>query len=119
MSTTRTALPTIAAASGVGPLDALRSAVSLLTAAEGFAPVLDIAEVAADAQFGARGAFVEAVPPGGAPRFRQLAPLLAGAPRRERYDLPDPAATETAELLAEAGLPTDEIESLLAEGVIA
>jgi len=83
------------------------------------APVLDIAEVAADPQFAARGAFVEADPPGGARRFRQLAPLLAGAPRRERYDLPDPAATETVALLTDAGVPANEIESLLAEGVIA
>lgn len=36
------ALPNIAAAGAVGPLDMLRSAVSLLAAAEGFAPVLDL-----------------------------------------------------------------------------
>ncbi|MBK5224123.1 MAG: citrate synthase [Acidimicrobiia bacterium] len=36
------ALPTIAAAKGAGPLDGLRTAVSLLAAAEGFAPVLDL-----------------------------------------------------------------------------
>ena len=83
------------------------------------APVLDIAEVASDAQFAARGAFVEARPAGGGEPFRQLAPLLAGAPRRERYDLPDPAATETVALLTGAGVPAAEIEGLLAEGVIA
>lgn len=36
------ALPTIAAAGAAGPLDGLRTAVSLLAAAEGFAPVLDL-----------------------------------------------------------------------------
>jgi citrate synthase len=38
----RTALPTLAAAAGAGPLDALRTAVSLLASAEGFEPVLDL-----------------------------------------------------------------------------
>ncbi|MGY6501394.1 MAG: citrate synthase [Acidimicrobiales bacterium] len=36
------ALPTIATTPGVGPLDGLRTAVSLLASAEGFAPVLDL-----------------------------------------------------------------------------
>ena len=57
--------------------------------------------------------------PGGAAPFRQLAPLLAGAPRRAAYDLPDPSATDTEALLAAAGMPAAEIEALLAEGVIA
>jgi alpha-methylacyl-CoA racemase len=83
------------------------------------APVLDIAEVAADPQVAARRAVVEARPPGGAAPFRQLAPLLAGAPHHDTYDLPDPAATDTEALLAGAGVPADEIEALLAEGVIA
>ena len=48
-----------------------------------------------------------------------LAPLLAGAPHHDAYDLPDPAATDTAALLAAAGVASDEIEALLAEGVIA
>ena len=59
------------------------------------APVLDIAEVAADPQVVARRAIVEARPPGGAASFRQLSPLLAGAPHHDGYDLPDPAATDT------------------------
>jgi alpha-methylacyl-CoA racemase len=87
------------------------------------APVLDIAEVAADPQFAARGAFVEAHPPGGSAGgtepFPQLSPLLAGTPRRPSYDLPDPASTGTAALLASAGLADAEVEALLAEGVIA
>jgi alpha-methylacyl-CoA racemase len=83
------------------------------------APVLDIAEVAADPQVAARRAIVDARPPGGAAPFRQLSPLLAGAPHHDGYDLPDPAATDTAALLAGAGVDADEIEALLAEGVIA
>jgi alpha-methylacyl-CoA racemase len=83
------------------------------------APVLAIPEVVADARVAARGAIVEARPPGGAAPFRQLAPLLAGSPRRHAYDLPDPTATDTASLLAAAGLPDAEIEALAAEGVIA
>jgi alpha-methylacyl-CoA racemase len=83
------------------------------------APVLDIVEVVADPQIVARGAVVEAHPPGGADPFPQLAPLLAGAPRRDAYDLPDPTTTQTAALLTEAGVPTDEIDALVADGVIA
>jgi alpha-methylacyl-CoA racemase len=82
------------------------------------APVLDIAEVTADPQFAARGAFVEATHPQ-RPPFRQLGPLLAGTPRQDRYRLRDATLTDTPALLAAAGLPADEIEDLLAEGVIA
>jgi alpha-methylacyl-CoA racemase len=82
------------------------------------APVLDIGEVVADPQFAARGAFVEAKHPQRG-SFRQLGPVLAGTPRRDVYELPDPAATDTTELLAAAGLTADEIQALLAEGVIA
>jgi alpha-methylacyl-CoA racemase len=82
------------------------------------APVLDIPEVLADPQVVARGAVVEARPPGAQP-FRQLAPLVAGAPRRDSYDLPDPTVTGTEALLAAAGLSADDIEALVARGVIA
>jgi alpha-methylacyl-CoA racemase len=82
------------------------------------APVLDIGEVVADPQFAARGAFVEAKHPQRG-SFRQLGPVLAGTRRRDVYELPDPAATDTTELLAAAGLTADEIQALLAEGVIA
>lgn len=82
------------------------------------APVLDIAEVADDPQVAARGAIVEATHPL-RPPFRQLGTLLAGAPRQGRYDLRDATLTDTPSLLAEAGLSADEIEALLAEGVIA
>ncbi len=82
------------------------------------APVLDITEVVADPQFRARGAVVEARHPG-RPPFRQLGPLLAGTPRRDSYDLPDATVTDTAALLAEAGMAGDDIAALQAEGVIA
>lgn len=38
----RVALPTIATSAGAGPLDGLRTAISLLAAAEGYRPVLDL-----------------------------------------------------------------------------
>jgi alpha-methylacyl-CoA racemase len=82
------------------------------------APVLDIAEVVADAHFTARGAFVEATLPD-RPPFRQLGPMLAGTARRQGYELRDPAVTDTVDLLAAAGLPPEEIDTLLAEGAIA
>ncbi|MGH9111780.1 MAG: CoA transferase, partial [Acidimicrobiales bacterium] len=82
------------------------------------APVLDIGEVVADPQFAARGAFVEARHPQRG-SFRQLGPLLAGTPRRDVYELRDAAVTDTAELLAAAGLTAGEIEALMVEGVIA
>ncbi len=82
------------------------------------APVLDIAEVAEDPQFAARGAVVEATHPQ-RPPFRQLGPLLAGTPRPPAYELRDATLTDTPSLLAEAGVAQDEIEALLAEGVIA
>jgi alpha-methylacyl-CoA racemase len=83
------------------------------------APVNGIADVVADPQAVARGAVVEARHPAHG-TFRQLGPVLAGsAPRREAYDLPDPAATVTDDLLAAAGYSTDELAHLRAEGVIA
>ncbi len=48
------------------------------------APVLDIAEVVADPQVVARGPSSRPARPGGAEPFRQLAPLLAGAPAPRR-----------------------------------
>ena len=83
--------------------------------------MLDIPEVVADPQVAARGAVVEARPPGDAEPFRQLAPLLAGTPRRDGYELPDPTATDTAALLAAARhrAPAEIEDRCVAEGVIA
>jgi alpha-methylacyl-CoA racemase len=96
------------------------------------APVLEISEVAADAHFARRGAFVEAG--GGGSRLRQLGPVLAGmAPVRE----PGPAAgrgagdsgdagggagrdaSDAEELLLAAGLSAQDVAGLLGAGVVA
>ncbi len=83
------------------------------------APVYGVAELVADPQLQARGAFSEAEHPEHGV-FRQVAPPLAGM---QRPDAPvpvrDAAATDTAELLRDAGVPADEIEKLTNEGVLA
>lgn len=93
--------------------------VALLADADAcVAPVQDIPEVVADAQYAARGAFAVADHPERGP-FRQLAPVLAGAPRRDRYRLRSASVTDTTDLLAAAGVPSEEVDALLADGVIA
>jgi alpha-methylacyl-CoA racemase len=83
------------------------------------APVQSIAEVVRDPQFQARGAFGEALHPERG-RIRQLAPALAGMPRpAEPPRLPQPGATETDALLADAGYAPSEIERLRASGAVA
>jgi alpha-methylacyl-CoA racemase len=82
------------------------------------APVLSPAEAAAAAQSAGRGAIATAHHPV-AGDLRQLAPLLAGAERRTSYDVPDPARPNTEEVLAAAGMDSDEISQLRADGVIA
>ncbi len=81
------------------------------------APVLSIDEVAAEAQFDARGAFVEAEHPERG-RFKQVGPVLAGC-RRPDVVHRVKTGTDTAELLEKAGLSREEIERMAAEGVIA
>ncbi len=82
------------------------------------APVLDVAEVAADPQFAVRGAVVTATHPAhGA--FRQLAPLLAGMDRGAAPDLPAPAVTDTEHLLKEAGVDGGTVARWVAKGVVA
>ena len=77
------------------------------------APVLTIAEAAADEQFAARGAIVDAThPTEGA--FRQVGPVLAGQPGQgEAVDVPDWSATSTDEVLAAVGYTDEELASLL------
>jgi alpha-methylacyl-CoA racemase len=83
------------------------------------APVSTIEELVADPQLAARGAFSEAVD-GAGRRFRQLAPLLAGMPRTsEPVRVRDASASDTAALLAAAGLQGNEIDALRSSGVIA
>jgi alpha-methylacyl-CoA racemase len=83
------------------------------------AAVQTIAELVADPQLAARGAFGEAIDPSGR-RFRQLAPALAGMTKPgEPVQVRDATASDTAALLAEAGLAADQIDALRASGVIA
>ena len=86
--------------------------------------VLTVPEAVADAQYNARGAFVEATSPdpeiGDGGRFRQVGTLLAGTGTdRAAFDLPDTRTTATAELLGAAGYSHDQIAALREEGVIA
>ncbi len=83
------------------------------------APVLTIAEVAADDQYAARGAVVDATHPTEG-EFRQVGPVLAGQPGAgEAVTVPDWSETSTVEILTAAGYDADDLESLLTEGVIA
>ena len=83
------------------------------------APVLEIHELVDDPQFAARGVFQEVRHPEHG-NFRQVAPPLAGMRRSgEPTTVPDWTRTDTAELLAEAGLAADEIERLRDDGVVA
>jgi alpha-methylacyl-CoA racemase len=82
------------------------------------APVLTATEAAADAGFASRYAFAAAHVATGA-SWTQLAPLLAGAERAERYQLPDRATTDTDHVLAGCGLTSSEIGRLRSEGAIA
>jgi alpha-methylacyl-CoA racemase len=83
------------------------------------APVYTIEELVEDPQFRARGMFVEAVHPGHG-TFRQVAPPLAGMPRRaEPVVVPDGARTDTDALLGEAGIPAQQIEKLRGAGIVA
>ena len=83
------------------------------------APVNRISEAVADEQYLARGAVVKAEHPADGP-MEQLGPVWAGAaPPEGAYRLPDPAATDTAALLAEAGYDQARVAALASAGVIA
>lgn len=82
-------------------------------------PIHSVPEAVADAQYAARGAFVEAVPVDGAP-FRQVGTLFAGTDTARRsFDVPDQATTDTDQVLAAAGYSPTELASLREEGAIA
>jgi len=81
------------------------------------APVLDIAEVATDPQFVARGVVVQAMHPTQG-SFSQLAPLLAGMERDER-SLPDMTRTDTEHLLKEAGVDGETVARWVGRKVVA
>jgi len=83
------------------------------------APVYEVSELVRDAHFAARGAFGEAKDAQhGA--FRQVGAVLAGQSRDAGPVAVRPASeTDTAHLLAEAGVPGAEIDAMRAAGVIA
>ena len=84
------------------------------------AAVLSVPEVVNDAQFAARGAFVEAKHPEHG-TFRQVGPTFAGttpAPAGP-YEVRDASATDTSDLLRAAGFTAEECTDLRAAGVIA
>ena len=83
------------------------------------APVREIRELVDDAHHVGRRVFVEAVHPERG-TFRQLGPVLAGADRSApTHRLPDPRRTDTDDLLAAAGMATNDIAALRSDGVIA
>jgi alpha-methylacyl-CoA racemase len=94
--------------------------VSELAAADTcVAPVYSVSELVADAQFEARGAFNEADHPEHG-RFRQVAPVLAGMQKpSDPVALRPAGATDTEELLREAGLDQPTIDRMKQEGVVA
>jgi alpha-methylacyl-CoA racemase len=83
------------------------------------APVLTVPEAVADEQFVARGDFVEAQHHEQG-TFRQVGPVFAGMEHpAEPYEARDATVTDTDELLAAAGLSSDELAKLHEAGVIA
>jgi alpha-methylacyl-CoA racemase len=83
------------------------------------APVLAVSELAHAPQFVARGVIGEVEHPQHG-RFRQLAPVLAGASRNDGVaHLRGADASDAAFLLRAAGYAAAEIEALLAAGTVA
>ncbi len=83
------------------------------------APVYAVSELASDPHFQARGVFADAEHPQRG-RFRQLGPLLAGAPRSRSVTPVQAAEASDAEpLLRAAGYGAREIQVLLAAGTVA
>jgi alpha-methylacyl-CoA racemase len=82
------------------------------------APVATIPELVDDPAFIARSAFANAEH-GKRGRFRQVGPVLAG-PKRDvpTHRVADAAASESADVLASAGMTRAEIEKLRSAGVI-
>jgi alpha-methylacyl-CoA racemase len=83
------------------------------------APVLDVADIAGDEQFSARGAVTTAQHPTEG-TLHQLAPVLAGMDRPAApIALPDQHQTQTAALLAEAGVARPTIDEWVARRAVA
>jgi alpha-methylacyl-CoA racemase len=82
------------------------------------APVYTIPELVEDEHLRERKVFMEAEHAEHGP-FRQVGPVLAGGVRDQPiHEVPDPDATETAEILREAGMGSGKIETLLSSGVV-
>jgi alpha-methylacyl-CoA racemase len=94
--------------------------VALLAGADTcVAPVQSVAEAAADDGFVSRGAVVEARHPTRGV-LRQVGPVLAGMARpKGPVTLPDPSATDTERVLAEAGVEPEVLAGWLEQGVVA
>lgn len=83
------------------------------------APVNTVAEAVHDEQYRFRGAIVKADHPTDG-TMEQVGPVWAGTvPPDGSYSLPDPTATHTAALLAEAGYDQARVDALASAGVIA
>jgi len=83
------------------------------------APVMTVPEIVEDAQFVARGDFVDAHD-ASAGAFRQVGPVFAGmVPPTEPYEARDMTTTDTDALLRAVGLSDDELAKLHDAGVIA
>ena len=110
----------LAAAQLVNDLAALDEWVAELSPANTcVAPVYSMDELVEDPQFLARGIFGEVEHPEHG-RFRQVNPALAGMRRpTEPVPVPDWSKTDTADLLAEAGVQLEEIEAMRDEGIVA
>jgi len=82
------------------------------------APVYTLPELVKDEHLEARRVFMQAQHyEQGA--FRQVSPILAGAERQQpTHHVRPPEATDAAELLAAAGMSKQEIEELIAAGVV-
>ena len=83
------------------------------------APVNTVAEAVLDEQYRARGAVTKVEHPVAGP-MEQIGPVWAGAqPADGVHHLPDPAATDTADLLVEAGYDETQVAALTQAGGIA
>jgi len=83
------------------------------------APVLDVEEVVTDPQYAARHAFVTATHPRHG-TFRQVGAVWAGAPPvPDGRPVRDASTTDTASVLAEAGLSPSDISTLIESGAVA
>jgi alpha-methylacyl-CoA racemase len=82
------------------------------------APIHTVPELVDDPQFEARRTIIEATMADGE-RVRQLGPLLAGTGPSASFVLPDPATTDTDQVLATAGFSSADIAVLRANGAVA